>query len=349
VLAIDPEGPTDTVIAIANPSPPPAGWTYLSEELPGSVTETIAYYTAIDAPATLTDFQTRYGFPGDETTALYYNAGDLAIGREMHCRATATPAGGVACYVRNYGVFGGTRDEAMTLAVAAGPPLATVAMVYTPPIDAPNAVTFVVYGPDGARVNEAQLDTRGDNTSIPQNCLNCHGGRSAYDTTTHAATNARFLAFDPIAFEYAPQPELSLAAQEEKLRRLNRLVALAAPTVAVRELIEGIFPVANTPYDPAFVPEGWNATPRDARVYREVVAPYCRSCHTAFEATAADPATFATAEGFRAKANAIVAKVCGAGPKGMPTAEATTKLFFASPARAVLLQWLERPGACAPI
>ncbi|MEO8702681.1 MAG: hypothetical protein ABI867_21735 [Kofleriaceae bacterium] len=347
-LAIDPEEPTDTIVAVANPGLAPAGWTYLVENPVGSITETLDYYTVTDAPATLTDFMTRFGFPGDETNALYYNAGDLGIAREMHCRSIEIPVGGLACYVRNFGIFGGARDEALGLALAAGPPLATVAMVYRPPIDADNSVTFVVYGPDGARVNEAQLDTRGDNKSIPHNCLNCHGGRSTYDVTSHTSKNARFLAFDPIAFEFAERPDLTLASQEEKFRRLDRLIGLAAPTTAVREVIEGMFPLDNSPYDPEFVPVGWNAKPRDARVYREVVAPYCRSCHSAFESATLDPATFATADGFKAKANVIVQKVCGAGPTGMPTAEATSKLFFASPARALLLQWLERPGACAP-
>jgi hypothetical protein len=95
-LAIDPDDPTNTIVAIQNPGTKPLGWTYLSENPAGSIDETIAYYAATDAPATLADFMTRFGFPGDETTALYYNAGDLGIGREMHCRAVQVPAGGMA-------------------------------------------------------------------------------------------------------------------------------------------------------------------------------------------------------------------------------------------------------------
>jgi mono/diheme cytochrome c family protein len=267
----------------------------------------------------------------------------------MHCRATTAPVGGLACYVRNYGTFGGTSGDAFTLAVAAGPPLATVAMVYTPPIDAPNAVTFMVYGPDGTRVNEAQLDTRGDNKSIPQNCLNCHGGRSSYNTVTHAAIGARFLPFDPAAFAFDARADLTLAAQEEKLRRFNRMVANAAPTIAERELVEGMFPVTNAPYDPAFVPVGWSDSAADKQVYLQVVAPYCRGCHASFENGPADPSTFATAAGFKLKAGPILTKVCGTGPKGMPTAEQTTRGMFTSSARALLLPWLDKPGACAPL
>jgi hypothetical protein len=347
-LPYDPADPTTTVVAVANPSELPATWTYLSEKPIGSVEETIAYYAAINAPPTLTDFQARFGFPANESAAQYYNAGDLGIARDMHCRTTETPAGGLACYVRNYGIFGGNRDEAIALMLAAGAPLATVAMLYTPPIDAPNAVQFFVYGPDGALVNEAQLDTRGDNKSIPQNCLNCHGGRSRYDVATHSVINARFLPFDPAAFAFSTRPDLTLAAQEDKLRSLNRLVDTAAPTAAIHEEIEGMFPVAGTPYDPTFTPEGWKGVARDERVYHEVVAPYCRGCHSAFENGPADTATFATAAGFRARASSSLQRACGVGPKGMPTAEATTGRFFSSSARALLLTYLEAPGACAP-
>jgi hypothetical protein len=342
-LPFDPSTPDDTVIALTNPAGVPATWTYLMEKPPGSIEETLEYYAAIDAPATLDAFMTRYGFPGDETSATYYNAGDLGIGREMHCRATETPAGGLACYVRNFGTFGGNREEAIGLLIAGGVPLATVAMVYTPPITAPNAVTFMVYGPTGELVNEAQLDTVGNNTSIPQNCINCHGGRSRYDTATNAVIGARFLPFDPAAFDYSARSDLTLLAQEQQLRQLDRLVEQAAPTEGVREVIAGMFP-ASGPYDPAFVPEGWRATASDARVYREVVAPYCRGCHVTFE----DDLVFSTAAGLRNRASSLNTLLCGTGPLGMPAAEQTTRAFFSSPARAVLLQWLGLPGACAP-
>jgi hypothetical protein len=346
-LPWDPSAPDDSVIAVVNPADVPASWTYLMEKAPGSIAETLEYYAAIDAPTTLDAFMTRYGFPGGETNAVYYNAGDLGIGREMHCRATQTPAGGLACYVRNFGIFGGDESEALALTVAGGIPLATVAMVYTPPITAPNAVTFMVYGPNGELINEAQLDTFGNNTSIPQNCLNCHGGNSRYDAATNAVTGARFLPFDPAAFTYGVRADLTLIAQEQKFRLLNRLVDQAAPTTGVRELINGIFP-PNGGYDPSFVPQGWRNTAADARVYREVIAPYCRSCHVSFDGAAGDELVFATADSVRTRAAPLMQHLCGAGPLGMPAAEQTTRAFFSSPARAVILQWLGEPGACAP-
>jgi hypothetical protein len=40
--------------------------------------------------------------------------------------------------------------------------------------------------------------------------------------------------------------------------------------------------------------------------------------------------------------------MCGSGPHGMPAAQQTAKRFFKSSARALLLEWLGVPGACAP-
>jgi hypothetical protein len=63
-------------------------------------------------------------------------------------------------------------------------------MVYDPPT-APNAVKFMVFNAAGALLTPAQLDTRGDNTSIPNNRINCHGS-DGYDAATHSVIGARF-------------------------------------------------------------------------------------------------------------------------------------------------------------
>jgi hypothetical protein len=343
-LAYEPSLPDRTVITIANAMPSPSDWTYLTEQPAGSVEETLAYYTTIDAPPTLDDFIGRYGFATDDTTATYYNVGDLGIGRDMHCRVLAAPAG-VACYSRNFGTFGGTVEDGLARAVDGLAPLATVAMVYRQPIEAPNAVQFVVYDSAGVLATSAALDTRGDNTSVPQNCLNCHGGRGRYDATTHSIRGARFLPLDPAAFAFSTSPGFSFSAQEDRFRRLNRVVAGAEPAPATRELIEGMFPANGAPYDPAFVPPAWSAA-ADRRVYREVVAPFCRSCHVSFAGGATD--AFASAAAFRSRSAEIIAHVCTTGPHTMPVAEQTARQFFDSGARALLLAWLDAPGACVP-
>src|SRR5207253_2794767 len=152
------------------------------------------------------------------------------IGREMHCRQTKSPAGGVACYVRNFGEFGGSAAQAMNELVAGGVPLATVAMVYTPPITAPNAIEFFVYSGAGTLTTSAQLDTHGDNTSIPANCINCHGGGARYDPASHAVLGAQFLAFDPAAYTFATTAGLRFADQEPAFAQLDQLVLATSPT-----------------------------------------------------------------------------------------------------------------------
>jgi hypothetical protein len=345
------EGDPDGVVALVHASAPPATRQYLVEKPVGSIEETRAYYTAIAAPATLTDFRTKFGFAKGETVAVYYNAGDLGIGREMHCRSALTLIGGeAACYVRNFGAFGGSRDDALAQLEAAGTPLATVAMVYSAPIEDPDAVQFMVYGADGNLVTKAQLDTHGDNTSIPQNCLNCHGGRSSYDAVAHSVSGARFLPFDPAGFDFARRDDLTFPAQEAKFRALDKIMRKASPTAAMGELIDGLFPPTGGPYNAVFVPPSWNESPRDARVYREVIAPYCRSCHSTFQRSgkATDPVTFASADALREYAELVAARVCTTGPKGMPAAESAAHSFYDSSARALLLAWLRQPGACAP-
>ncbi len=348
-LPHDASVPDETVLAVVDATGAPSAWTYLTEKAPGSQDETTAYYAAIGAPRSLAAFQAKYGFGADDLGAKYYNAGDLGIGRDMHCRPTAAPAGGVACYVNNHGTFGGMPGDALARLAAGGAPLATVAMVYAPPLDQPNAVQFMVFAGTGKLTSHAQLDTHGDNKTVPQNCLNCHGGRSRYDATAHAAVGARFLPFDPAAFVFpSADPALTLGAQSAQLHALDTLVGTTSPTLAMSDEITGMWGPGDI-FDAVYVPLGWSATPSDQRVYREVVAPYCRSCHSTFDRGGpSDPATFATAASFRAASSTIVARVCGGGPHGMPTAEATANAMFSSSARALLLTWLAAPGACAP-
>lgn len=241
---------------------------YLARKGVGSEPETELYYTATNASPTLAAFRTRFGFTGTaptEAQAAYLNRGDLEVGRDMHCNTFAVGnEQGLACYSSNYGAFSGDPTTNLDLAVAgfragngAGA-FATVTMVYTPPIDAPNAVAFAVYNAAGNRVNSAQLDRFGDSVGIPHNCLNCHGSASTYDTTTHAASNARFLMFDPEAFAFSRTPGFTFADQAEQFRRLNNMVLNAGVATGVREYIDGLYAgnaaVPNAPAHPEFVP-----------------------------------------------------------------------------------------------
>ena len=342
--------PVTNGMVLVSPSPTPAEADarprFLDRRNAVDVAETLEYYEAIGAPATLTDFKTQFGFDATNVATTYYNAGDLGIGREMHCRAQD---GAVACYVSNYGEFGGNARMALAAAVEganAGGSLgafATVAMVYQPPASAPNSVRFMVYGAAGGLVNEAQLDQFGDNVSIPNNCLNCHGG-ARYEPGQNAVIGARFLPFDEAAFDFAELPGFRANDQAARIRELDALVAMTEPTPAIRELIAGF---DSGPADELVV-AGWTGSALERKVYKEVVAVACRSCHASLTGTL----DFTTAASFKTLRTSIADSLCG--PSGtvaghdMPSAEIPLRRLWTTPARAYLMDYLDIPGSCEP-
>jgi hypothetical protein len=356
--------------AVVSPTPTPADLAvtpkYLSFNGTGSIAETIEYYGEIGAPATLPAFKQKYGFGAagsDEATATYFNAGDLGIGREMHCKSFVIGASsGRACYVSNYGDgvvnFGADPAAAVAKAVTGAKSgihtgaFATVAMVYTAPISAANSVQFMVYGPNDQRVNEAQLDSKGYNKGIPQNCVTCHGG-ATYDSAANSVTGARFLAFDTDIFSYSTDAGFTLAAQQEGFRKLNRHVYNAAPSAATKELIEGWYAAGSvntvgTVQDTSFVPSTFAVQKEDKKFYQGVVAPYCRGCHAAQSAL-----SFTSSDDFKGLGFLIDFRVCATDATGadnhlMPNAEVTLKRFWSSPARAYLAGYLDSTGSCKP-
>jgi hypothetical protein len=330
---------------------------FLNEKGIGSANETAEYYQEIDAPLTATAFRTRFGFDNDnEPVATYYNLGDLSVGREIRCRAFTDNTGpGIACASANYGAFSGDQDQALALAITGTESgvstgaFATVSMVYRPPITAPNSVQFMVYGADGALVNEAELDRPGDNPSIPHNCLNCHGTGSSYDANTNSVSNARFLPFDPLAFAFADENGYRRPDQEENIRALNQIVLGTEMSASAREFVEGMYAgalaTAGTIANEEFVPVGWQESEETRAVYLHAVAPYCRGCHASREP--GDGLDFASADALRAWGPKIGEVMCSPlATHSMPSAEAVVRRFWASPARAYLVEFLNLTGSC---
>ncbi len=329
---------------------------FLSRKGPGSATETAAYYAATKVPTTLAAFKTKYGFGGaSEVAAAYYNAGDLAVGREMHCTPFAASKGtGLACASANYGAFSGPADEALSAAIAgyksgtSEGAFAIVTTVYTPPIDAPNAVSFAVYNASGALVDTAQLDRFGDDTGIPQTCLHCHGSGATYDPSTHSANGARLTPFDPGSMQFSTEPGFTLDDMQPRLAALDAMIDQAAPAPGVDEVIAGIF--AGGTYQPGFAPAGWQTGIAEASVYRNVVAESCRGCHDSY--TGADPnLAFRTATELKAYAGVIAAEVCGpfnpSSPGyGMPDADAVAEHLLGGAGRAYLVDFVGATGSC---
>jgi hypothetical protein len=262
----------------------------------------------------------------------------------------------VACYSSNYGEFGGDPEIALTAAILGTESgestgaFASVCMVFRPPLTAPNSVQFIVYGPDGTLLNEAPLDTKGDNPSIPQNCIGCHGIKATYDASTNAVNGARFLPFDPGAFRFSEQAGYTRADQEENIRALNDAIRSAALSAAALEFVEGLYAgdptVEGTVADESFVPRGWRNTARDAAVYRNAIGPYCRACHGSHDADRG--LDFASADATRDLWGGTLGPLLCGDSHGMPNAEQVMKRFWASPARAYLASHYNFAGACAP-
>ena len=342
---------------------------------------------------TLQKFRERYFAPFEcddllnepEQVTTYYNNGDLGIGRGMHCIYNGCKDE-LACYVRNYGgrdgtPFFGSKSEAQ-LALQNDKPFATVAMVERARMatNAANRVFFVVYehidgDPDHTQLlHAAQLDRKGFNTSIPGNCLQCHGINSTYTAhARHEVRRAFFLPFDLDAFQFFsddPNSELSLVRQEAAFRAQNRMVRDLSglfQSSDARKLIAGWYngDLFRGTFNGAFVPpEEWGGTEQQEQLYLEVNARACRTCHISYVPASQGQAgdnrpglQFGTYQQFITLWPLINERACGPierskwqrGSLAMPNAEQTLRVFWSTSARAHLFAQIpDAFGDCAP-
>jgi hypothetical protein len=255
----------------------------------------------------LHDWKVQNGFPdpnpaGDEVSTIYYNNGDLQLGREMHCRPyPPAPGQSVACYVTNYGAPGGDSVSSLHDAVNGNNPVATVAMEYSP-AGGTEGVKFYVFlqagGAGGKRISFAILDSEGKK-SIPQICLVCHGG--SYNATAvmggppaHTVTGASFREFDVVTFLY-DTGLFKRSNQEDQFRQLNQIVKNTNPNALnanhpITQVIDNLYgghvdtPGTAAPADfasDAFFPTGADSWDGHGPLYRTIPRVYCRACHVA--------------------------------------------------------------------
>lgn len=284
-------------VTVYNDAVLPTGPTYLTPITGGSIIDSSAAYrhaTAADPGAsrdTLDHWKLANGFPGTESSAIYFNHGELNLGRNMHCRVTTS--GTTACYVSSYGVPGAD-DEATALADArAGTaPLETVAMEYDPTATGGLNVQFWAYASDGSYLAKATFDSQGAKP-LPDVCIGCHFGY--LDGTTNKVVDAQFLPFDLGSFHYdllgdphAGSPNAT--AVQEQFRQLNRLVldtTATAPAVqpGYQQLMAMWYPTGvTTPGQQFSFTNGaaqLTGTPFAGHepLYDLVVATTCRTCH----------------------------------------------------------------------
>jgi fibronectin type III domain protein len=260
-------------------------------------------------------WKTANGFDSPEGVirAVYYNAGDLNLGRNMRCKRVGQK---VACYVGNHGPFPRSPDfpdveRALAAAISGNESLAYVAenlgyVAMEVSLDKPDEVKFYSFSNPTVLSTYAFLDSEktsiSDGVHSPFNCLACHGGR--YDPPTKTVKGASFLPFDVFSFKYSQQPGFTQADQEEAFRQLNALVKSTKPNAThpdnpIVTFIDGMYggrvEVPGTKANNTWVPSGWSTAPN---VYNAVVKQFCRTCHMAM----GGDLTFSTYQKFRSPA-----------------------------------------------
>ena len=328
-------------VTVYNSNLLPTGPTYLMPITGGSIQDnSVAYRTATNADPggnrdTFDHWKAVNNFPSGESTAIYFNNGDLKFGRNMHCRVAAGSV--IACYVSNYGVVG-TDDEATALSDARDPtksPVATVAMEYDPAAPTGLNVQFWAYKSDGSYLAAAALDGQGAKP-LPDICMACHNG--FFDGTTHKASGASFLPFDVASFHYDTQGDPhagspNAAAVQEQFRQLNNMVLDTAPAgsdthAGYQQLMNLWYPggVGNPGQVFSFTQGAAQLSgtpfPGHEPLYDNVVAPVCRTCHIT-HSSSDNWTSFGQMQGF-----APVIKDYACGPSS-PAVQSTTN--FAMP------------------
>jgi hypothetical protein len=280
-----------------------------------------------------------------ETCAWYRNEMDLGFGRQMHCKSTTGIAGvlnKLACYVTNFknenDAFNNTPLLQLKNPATAA---ATVAMTWQNTTVAADKVRFYVYSQTGALVPDAALDGGGAKT-VPGLCLNCHGG--AYNPSNDTVTGTHFLPFDKVSLPTASARSDQAAA----LRVLNtnvystEYVGNGNAATPISELVAGWYNnfASGSTYNAGFVPAAWSENPA---LYLGVVAPYCRSCHTAQVGARA----FTSLTDFTSSKVSIMGDICNG--RTMPHSERTYQRFWESGAAAILATELGPVSTVVPV
>jgi hypothetical protein len=157
---------------------------------------------------------------------------------------------------------------------------ATVAMDYDPRLPENERVRFFIYdGEDPIALTAPNTQAAGlipglqlDNEGVKfiRNCLNCHGG--AYDEQRDVIVGASFLDFNTRLLKFGAGVT-SREQNEASLRALNELVRDTKPAKMIRERTEATLAGRE-------LPESWAGSGESvSKLYKDVVDPYCATCH----------------------------------------------------------------------
>lgn len=236
--------------------------------------------------------------PPDWPIASFADLNDLGLGRRVNCMPlSGKPLNGVLCWATSHGHPPGTgaAPNGTQLALAAEQvrdvkSLNVIMMTsrgsFFGTYEAPPG--FALHGRDPFEIETSYAEgaTQRFNTTldsqgpkfVPQACLSCHGGR--YDVNRRIVIGASLLPLVPSHLTFSsPQAR---SANEEAIRRINRIILDTNPAPAIRDQITALYngnpDAAGTPANDNAVPAGWAAQPG---LYRQVVAPFCGTCHFA--------------------------------------------------------------------
>jgi len=251
------------------------------------------YYNTIDPGhqrMTQADWEEVNGFNSAVNTVVdvrgYYNAGDLNFWRSIQMVRDKRPG-----YRRNIAF---TTVNYLTEAdsLSGDNPASIVNMEYSRGPEGDRLVKFYIYdevtGERKLSTNFSPFDSRSQELFVPAACYSCHGGDDDDSSPVgpdgynegSGETNAGFMAFDVSTMEF---DVTTLASLEAGIRKLNKAVLRTDPSKATRKLIKGLYGgkrLPNATQDLDYIPASWDDDGDNEYLYREVIVPTCRICHT---------------------------------------------------------------------
>lgn len=299
-----------------------------------------AYYETIDPHdlrMTQDDWEEVNGFNDPRNKVIvakgYFNEGDLSFWRSIHMVRDKRPGykGNIAFTTVNYDSELDSVNEVNKLSI--------VNMEYSPGPDGDRISKFYVYDAvSGARLTNTAFVVGGEELFLPAACFSCHGGDDDAEGSLpegysdgSGETNATFLAFDVNTMTFGGT---SLASLEAAFKKMNKAVLRTDPTKATRKLIKGLYGGRGLPEDTqdlTYVPASWAS---EKELYREVIVPSCRSCHTTSDTKLLTLAWW--------KANPAKIREAVFHEQTMPNAEASFDRFWLSNQPQILAEALDR-------
>jgi hypothetical protein len=271
---------------------------------------------------------------GDTARAVFFNACDLGVGRDVHYSAFNDTATGKNTYAF-YAIYYPTAEDA----AAAIRQIAVAAMEYIwSPALKKYITTFYVFGPDGQRSNAAVQDERGFKP-VPQVCMQCHGGDSDQLRELEQGKNiggdlgSYFIPFDLDSYTYSKSPAFPRNTQLSNLKVMNRAIHdKTNPSQTAKTLIENWYGGANLPnaFNGSFKTADWQNTANNnfiSPAYFSSFAISCRNCHLS---QVRELGTFTDLSARANTVNLLVYEFQKEDRKPMPAAFRTFSIFWGS-------------------